>query len=802
MYLRQWLYGVAVSFAVVFFLGCQGEEETNTSSSNSSTTSSAEGSNSVKNTGPRETLLDYPDVPKVELMEEIAGIPISRVETETETLEMGGEIPADVGNPDAKKSAQPVEGGRIVMRIPAEPKTMNPITESSAYQSMMASPYLMLALADQDYETFEFEPLMAKSWIEEDSIKLSPEYAGKERFISVQGESPATGLELEYPETTGDKPPPTITLVTYGSDKKPIGKTWVGLFPVGDIVGAPKNGYHQWSDEAGKAKFSGMIPGKYLVKTGFEIIGLAEEEADGSLKVTALSPKSKLKDLLGEEEYLKLTKDDYVDVQRGTVYTYLLDERVKWSDGTSYSAQDLVFAYHVINNSYVDGDSIRSYYENVIRCDALDDLTVQMQYRMQYFKAFEFTSGLPAYGPPLHLFKRFFEEDGLTLTMEKLTDQEELDQKKVSVHGAKFADFFNTDTRYNRAPMGTGPYVVDKWIDNDRLVLKRNKNYWTDKYRGYLDEIVFKFIIQDNTALLALKSGDIDFFYRMTSEQAFETLSPPPDWFKDKYVMAHWYVPSFSYIGWNLRKPMFEDRETRLALAMLLDADDFLEKKLYKQGVLVSGSAYYFSDAYDQAVKPIGYDPETARDLLEEAGWADTDGDGVLDRDGTKFEYTLLISNGRKTTEIMAGILQENCKSVGIQMNIDRLEWASFLEKVLNRDFDAVTLGWMSPLESDPYQIWHSSQADEPRSSNHVAFRNTQADELIEQVRVTLDKNKRSAIYHSLHRILDREQPYRFLYTSKDHGAYHKRFRGVKWYRIRPGFDLTEWWVPKAQQQD
>jgi peptide/nickel transport system substrate-binding protein len=393
-----------------------------------------------------------------------------------------------------------------------------------------------------------------------------------------------------------------------------------------------------------------------------------------------------------------------------------------------------------------------------------------MQYREQYFKAFEVTAGLPVYGPPLHLFTKFFKEDGLTLVMEGLTEEEETAQKKVSVHGAKFGDFFNTDTRYNMAPMGTGPYVVDSWKSNDRLTLVRNENYWTDKYKGYLDEIVFKFIDEDNTALLALKSGDIDFLYRMTSEQSFETLEPEPDWFKGKYVKAHWYV--------------------------------FLDKKMYGQGVLVSGSAYYFAPAYDQKVKPIGYDQETARDLLEEAGWADTDGDGILDRDGQKFAFDLLISTGRESTKILAGILQENCKSIGIDIKVKELEWASFLENVLNREFDAVTLGWMSPLESDPYQIWHSSQADEERSSNHVAFVSREADELIEQVRVTIDKDKRSAIFNSLHRILDREQPYTFLYTGKDHGAYHKRFRGVKWYRIRPGFDLTEWWVPKELQQN
>ncbi|MBD3675104.1 MAG: ABC transporter substrate-binding protein [Planctomycetaceae bacterium] len=797
--LRQCLYGVTFSFAMFAFLGCNGDKSSSSSTTGSKTSSSE---TTDENAGPRETLEAYPDVPKIKLMEEVAGIPIPRVETEGETLEIGGPITADVGNPDAKSTSLPVDGGRVVMRVESEPKTMNPITESSAVQTIMSNPYLLEGLAYQDPESFEYEAMIAKNWIVEDSIKLDPLYEGQERFVSLEGEEPATDFEFEYPKSKGEEKPPSFTLITYGPERKPVGETWVGLFPVGDIVGAPKNGYHRWSDEAGKLAISGIVPGKYQVLTGYEIIGSAEEAEDSSLKVAALSPKSELKDLMGDKEYLELTAEDYIDLQRGTVYTYLLDDRVVWSDGTPYTAQDLVFAYNVINNIFVDGDSIRSYYESVIRCDALDDLTIQMQYREQYFKAFEFTSGLPAYGPPLHLFERFLKEDGLELTMEQLTEEEEKSQKKVSVHGAKFAEFFNTDPRYNRAPLGTGPYIVDEWIDNDRLVLKRNPNYWNDEYRGYLDEIVFKFIPDDNTAFLALKAGDIDFFYRMTSEQAFETLDPKPDWFKQKYIMSHWYIPSFSYIGWNLRNPMFAERETRLALAMLLDVEDFLEKKLYGQGVLVSGSAYYFSPAYDRSVKPIAFDPDTARDLLEEAGWADTDGDGILDRDGQKFEFTLSISSGRVSTEIMAGLLQENCKAVGISMQVDKLEWASFLEKVLNREFDAVTLGWMSPLESDPYQIWHSSQAEQERSSNHVGFENRQADELIEQVRVTLDKDKRSAIFHSLHRILDKEQPYRFLYTGKAHGAYNKRFRGVKWYRIRPGFDLTEWWVPKELQQN
>jgi peptide/nickel transport system substrate-binding protein len=145
--------------------------------------------------------------------------------------------------------------------------------------------------------------------------------------------------------------------------------------------------------------------------------------------------------------------------------------------------------------------------------------------------------------------------------------------------------------------------------------------------------------------------------------------------------------------------------------------------------------------------------------------------------------------------------MQENCKKVGIKMNVDRLEWASFYEKVQAKDFDAVTLAWFSTPESDPYQIWHSVGAGpKRRSSNHVSFNNPLADELIEKLRVTLDQDKRNAIYHSFHRLLDREQPYCFLYTPKEYGVYAQKFRGVKWYRLRPGFSLLEWYIPKQLQ--
>ena len=349
--------------------------------------------------------------------------------------------------------------------------------------------------------------------------------------------------------------------------------------------------------------------------------------------------------------------------------------------------------------------------------------------------------------------------------------------------------------------MGTGPYKVAKWENNDRVELTRNPNYWNPERAGYLDKLIFKFIIDDNAVLPALQTGLIDFAFMLTPEQYFETLDGPPEWVAKDFVKADWYTPAFSYIGWNELKPLFQDRKVRIALGMLFDKRRFLETKMHNAGMIVSGSAYYFGPGYDHDVKPLAYDPETARDLLTEAGWLDSDNDGVLDKNGKKFSFEALIPNGRKIGEDRMALLQNELKSVGIEMNIRSFEWASFIEKIQQRDFDVVTLSWAMPIESDPYQIWHGSGAGKNnRGSNHISFDIPTANELIEMLRITLDDKKRSHIAKTFHRLLDAEQPYQFLYCAKDLGAYHQRFRGVKWYRIRPGYDLLEWYVPEEEQ--
>jgi peptide/nickel transport system substrate-binding protein len=161
----------------------------------------------------------------------------------------------------------------------------------------------------------------------------------------------------------------------------------------------------------------------------------------------------------------------------------------------------------------------------------------------------------------------------------------------------------------------------------------------------------------------------------------------------------------------------------------------------------------------------------------------------------------MLIRNDSPDTDKLVAGIQEELDLMGIEMTIRKLEWGSFLDRVKNWNYDATVLGWSLGYEQDPYQLWHSSQADMKGSSNAVGFKNEEADGIIEAARTEFDREKRIGMYHRFGEILHEEQPYTFLYCNKGLMAVDKRFQGIKIYKLRPGYDVLEWHVPKPMQR-
>jgi len=222
----------------------------------------------------------------------------------------------------------------------------------------------------------------------------------------------------------------------------------------------------------------------------------------------------------------------------------------------------------------------------------------------------------------------------------------------------------------------------------------------------------------------------------------------------------------YTYIGYNMRRAPFNDIRVRMALSMALDVEKIIKYVLYGEGERITGPFVKQTDYYNHGIKPVPYDPEGALMLLKEAGW-ERNKEGWLEKDGKRFQFTLITNSGNDLRKSILAIAQDGWRQIGIDVRTDLMEWAVFIqERVDKADFDALVLGWSMGIEPDLYQIWHSSQ-NNSYQLNFVGYNNPVADDLIIKIRREYDHNRQAEYCHRLHEIIAREQPYTFLYVPK-----------------------------------
>ena len=204
------------------------------------------------------------------------------------------------------------------------------------------------------------------------------------------------------------------------------------------------------------------------------------------------------------------------------------------------------------------------------------------------------------------------------------------------------------------------------------------------------------------------------------------------------------------------------------------------------------GSAFVPED-----LKPWPYDPEKAAALLREAGWQDKDKDGILEKDGRKFTFTMMQISGHSIQQRMMPMLKESFAKAGIDMKIRNVEWSVYVQNLNSRNYDVCCLGWSSSFDPDLYQVWHSSQiANE--GSNHISYKNGELDKLLEELQGTFDMKKRIELGHRVARLLHEEQPYTFLFFSNSLTALSGRYRNVRLFPEGLPGDLV--YTPEKEQ--
>ncbi len=441
--------------------------------------------------------------------------------------------------------------------------------------------------------------------------------------------------------------------------------------------------------------------------------------------------------------------------------TFYLKKGVKWSDGKEVTAEDVYFGYKLITNPEIPSPYASDFLE-VKKFEILDKYTFRVIYKRP------FASALSSWGNLVVLPKHLLEGKSLNY----LTNV------------------------FGRKPIGNGPFKLEKWKPQEEIVLKYNPLFY--KGRPYLNYIIYKIIPDSSTLFMELMSGDID-WVSLTPLQYLKLEREKN--LKKEFKIYKYPSFSFTYIGYNLRHPLFKDKKVRKALCYAVNRKEIVKGALLGQGIPAYGPYKPGTWFYNKAVEKFcPYNPKKALRLLYEAGFRKNK-KGILEKNRRPFEFTLLVNQGNLSRLLAAQIIQRELSKIGIKVKIRVVEWTTLIHQFIDtRRFEAVILGWVTGPDPDLYDIFHSSKI-KPPSLNFVGYSNSEVDKLLEQGRYTLDQKKRKKIYYKFQEILAEDQPYTFLYIPMSLEAIHKRFQGVKLSALGIGYNIEEWWVPKNMQK-
>lgn len=455
----------------------------------------------------------------------------------------------------------------------------------------------------------------------------------------------------------------------------------------------------------------------------------------------------------------------------GLAITMHLRDDVQFSDGVALTADDVVFTYDWTMNPNIAAPRARTYLKKFKSVTKTDDYTVVFVLKEPYFLGFDMCAGFSVMGK--HFYSQFTEEQ------------------------------FNESTGLL---FGSGPYKLsvdpkDWKPGSGKIELVRNDKYWG--VSPAYNRIIFKEISDANARLTDFRNGATDRFG--PAPEQYLSLKDDPQLKRDKNLYEYESISGgYRYVAWNQNldgKPTrFADRRVRQALTLLTDRPKMCKTLQVGLATPNSGPFHRLGKQADPSIKPWPYDPKRAKQLLKDAGFADRDGDGVIEgADGVPFKFKLIYPSSSVNYQQMAFFLKDAYARAGIVLEPDPLEWTIMIQRIDQRQFDAMTLGWTGGVEGDPNQIFHSDSIGDG-GDNYIHYANPELDKLIDEARITMDEPKRMKLWHKVHRILHEDQPYTFLWTSRAVVFIDKRIKNVQ--RVKLGINhATEWYVPLALQK-
>ena len=464
------------------------------------------------------------------------------------------------------------------------------------------------------------------------------------------------------------------------------------------------------------------------------------------------------------EKYDKIINEP--DCPPAQTIDFTLRHGITYSDGSPFSADDVVFTYDFIENPAIDAPRDREALDRIKSVRKVNDFEVTVDFKEPYFGGFE------AIGEEGILSKKFYSQ--------------------------------YTPEQFNNSVgllIGTGPYRMadpTSWTPGPgKIELLRNERYWG--LAPSFDRLLYYQVESDATSLVMYGNGELD-ITGVTPQQYKLELN-------NKAVMdrsnANIYaspLEGYFFIGWNEVKggkpTIFADKRVRQAMTLLTDRQGICDSILLGYAEPCRGPFFPTSPQHDPSLADWTYDPVKAMELLKEAGFEDR-GQGVLQKaDGTLLSFKLTYPSKNETTDRVMRYIKDDFAKAKIDCELDPVDWTILDDRMTkSHDFDALMMGWAGgELEQDIYQMFDSSQIAD-QSDNFISFSSPEMDAAIRLARRTLDDDARMKLWHNCEAILHDEQPYTFLFVPKLIVLADKR---IKNFHLTPAGSnfIGEWTVP------
>lgn len=471
------------------------------------------------------------------------------------------------------------------------------------------------------------------------------------------------------------------------------------------------------------------------------------------------------------------------------------------------TAHDFKFWFDALMNPYnqeMGAVALRTYLMDIEEMEVVDDLTLIVRWKTQEvtddgktepqvkYIAKSWTGALRPLAS--YIYKYF--PDGKKIL-------EEDSDKNAYRTSSLWAQNFSQHWAKNVIP-SCGPWVFDGMTDR-QISFRRNPNYY-NPLAALSNSMTVEFMSAPDAVWQAFKVGKLD-SYSIQPNQLLELkqfLKSPVYAAQEKSGLSikelNYLAQQYAYIGWNQAKPFFKTKKVRQALTMAIDRKRIVREYLNGRGEEITGTFFRNSPSYDKSIVPFPFDLYKARQYLEEEGWYDSDGDGVIDKliDGKRvpFKFTLTYYVQDPIRKSICEYVVTALKEVGIQCQLNGVDIADLTAMFDDKNFDAISLNWgLGTPPENPRQLWYSVGAKEKGSSNTVGFANAEVDAIIDQLDYEYDKAKRIELYHRFDRILYEEQPYTFLFSPKANFLYREYLQNVfipaERQELIPGADIA-----------